>query len=234
VVVPVFNQVHLTKQLLNVLCEFTPVQELVVVDNGSTDGTQEYLNEIKKRYADTTLIVSPKFDKNRGFVAAVNLGLRICSGDIIIILSNDVQIITLDWLDQIKVALERTPKSLVGAMLITNNPWVLLESGEYIPYMSGHILAFNRQFLTDVGYLDENLVTYFEDVALSVDAMNAGYELVELPDLGLYHHGGGTGATLVDPMRLCLQSKVKFARKRGYKFAHHWADDQWPSEWEAW
>lgn len=228
-VIPVWNNVGLTQQLLDVLCEFTPSSELIIVDNCSTDGTLEYVKGLKESHPEL-LIVAPRLTYNMGFAKAVNVGLRIASGDVIIVLSNDVTIVTLDWLEDLKRTVEENPKALCGPMIIATNTWTQKADGECIPYQAGWCLAFNRQFLKDVGYLDENYELFYEDVDISYRAMLAGYSLVEIPELGLFHLGGGSGRLLEKPMRLCLQSRRQFAKKFQIEFAPHWSEIEFPEE----
>src|SRR5262249_27788359 len=60
--------------------------ELIVVDNGSTDGTVEYLNEVQRRNAFVRLFLN---EHNRGFPGANNQALREAKGDTLILLNND-------------------------------------------------------------------------------------------------------------------------------------------------
>ncbi len=229
VVVPVYNQVGLTQQLLDSLCEFTPPDQLIVVDNGSSDGTAEYLQGLQRQCPNVTILRQPT---NLGFAKAVNLGLKVATGDVLIVLSNDVRIVTLDWLSELTRMVEDHPRALAGPMIITTNDWTKKADGEHLPYVAGWLLAFHRDFLTDVGYLEEDYPLYFEDTELSYRALQAGYALVEIPELGLFHQGGGTGRLLEKPMRLCLRSRRMFARKYGIEFSPHWSEIEFPEEGE--
>ena len=72
--------------------------ELFVVDNGSTDGTPDYLAGVSD-VADVPVTVVTNAT-NRGFPAAVNQGLRAARGEYLVLLNNDV-IVTDGWLEQL-------------------------------------------------------------------------------------------------------------------------------------
>lgn len=218
IVVPVWNNVALTRQLLDVLLIVSPPDQLVVVNNGSTDGTFDYLQSLHAPKLD--IIAN---DTNLGFTRAVNQGLRIASGEVICVLSNDVRILAADWLGEVCHHLADNPKHLVGSLLIPNNPWTADVNGAMIPYIAGYMMAFRRKFLIDVGYLDEQFWAYFEDVDWSMRAMQAGYKLTELEAArdGLYHYGGRTGMLLGHrAMEICTESKIAFGKKYGIEW--HW------------
>jgi len=79
---------------------------LVFVDNGSTDGTVEYLRGVRN----ARLIANAD---HRGFPAAVNQGIAIAQGDQLLLLNNDVVVAT-GWLRRLLDALESGSKDWVG------------------------------------------------------------------------------------------------------------------------
>ena len=72
--------------------------ELIVVDNGSTDDTADYLNGV--RDASATPVTVVKNAHNRGFPAAINQGLQKARGEYLVLLNNDA-VVTDGWLDQL-------------------------------------------------------------------------------------------------------------------------------------
>ena len=93
IIIPVFNQWKFTKQCIQSIQAFThPTQaEIIVVDNGSQDGTAEYLKEFP-------FIKTITFYSNLGFVEACNAGAKAASGEVLCFLNNDT-ILTADWLE---------------------------------------------------------------------------------------------------------------------------------------
>ena len=92
IVVPVFNEVDLIEELLSRIkkvCEgLRRTYEIVIVDDGSTDGSYE---KLKKIQANDNSLRIVKFTRNFGQQAAVLAGFRISKGDIIVQLDSDLQ-----------------------------------------------------------------------------------------------------------------------------------------------
>src|SRR5207249_3587528 len=81
--------------------------ELIFVDNGSTDGTVDFLQSIPG----ATVITNPQ---NKGFPAAANQGISAAQGRYICLLNNDT-VLTTGWLRRMLAALQRDPHAgLVG------------------------------------------------------------------------------------------------------------------------
>ena len=108
IVIVTHNQLEYTRQCLDSINRLTDeAYELIVVDNGSSDGTVEYLRSL----ADVRLIVN---DANRGFPAAANQGMAVATGRQILLLNNDV-VVTTGWLFRLLRALHGDPAiGLVG------------------------------------------------------------------------------------------------------------------------
>ena len=68
--------------------------EVIVVDNGSRDGTPDYLRAMSRRFSRLRPILN---DSNRGFAAASNQGLAVAQGDALVLLNNDT-IVPRGWL----------------------------------------------------------------------------------------------------------------------------------------
>src|SRR5262249_34834883 len=99
VIVPCLNQLPFTRQCLASLFAHTrPPWELIVVNNGSTDGTPLYLQGIRDAApVPVAVITNPE---NRGFPVACNQGLQAARGSYLVLLNNDA-IVTPDWLDHL-------------------------------------------------------------------------------------------------------------------------------------
>jgi Glycosyl transferase family 2 len=99
VIVPCWNQLEFTRQCIVALRSYTrPPWELIVVDNGSTDGTGAYLSGVQDAAAVPVTVIANT--TNRGFPAAINQGLQQARGEYLVLLNNDV-VVTDAWLDQI-------------------------------------------------------------------------------------------------------------------------------------
>ncbi len=99
VIMPCSNQLEFTRQCICALKNHTRLPwELIVIDNGSTDGTGAYLTGVQDAAAVPVIVVSNK--ENRGFPAAINQGLQAARGEYLVLINNDV-VVTDAWLDQL-------------------------------------------------------------------------------------------------------------------------------------
>ncbi|MBZ0267478.1 glycosyltransferase family 2 protein, partial [bacterium] len=157
--------------------------EVIVVDNGSTDGTGEYLRDRQKSHGNLRVVTNRE---NRGFAAGNNLGFAVAHGGRIVLLNNDTAV-TDGWLSGLARVLARHPEcGLVGPMsnyvsgpqLVANVPYRALEDMERfaIEWACDHtgsracarIVGFcwlmRREVLDAIGGLDERFGTgNFED-----------------------------------------------------------------------
>jgi GT2 family glycosyltransferase len=91
VVIPTWNGRHLLVECLDGLARSTVAAETIVVDNGSTDGTAEWLDAA---HPDVHVVRNPR---NLGFAAGINQGIRATSGRWVAPLNND-PVPESDWL----------------------------------------------------------------------------------------------------------------------------------------
>lgn len=118
VVVVTYNNLELTIACLRSLEENSewPKLEVIVVDNASCDGTQDYLATWAAEGERRKVVLN---ESNRGFAAANNQGLALASGDYLVLLNNDT-VVTRGWLRGLVNHLRKDPDiGLVGP--VTNN-----------------------------------------------------------------------------------------------------------------
>lgn len=110
IVIPVFNQLHCTRQCLESLNEFGyPDSMIVVVDNASTDGTADFL---AARPALRVIANS----ENRACAAAWNQGSAISTTDWVLFLNNDV-VVSHGWLENLVAFAEESPVDIASPAL---------------------------------------------------------------------------------------------------------------------
>lgn len=112
IIVPVFNRLAYTRDCLHGIMEFTPAMyEVIVVDNGSTDGSGDWL-------AGVPGLRLLRNETNHGFARACNAGAAIARGEWLLFLNNDT-IPQPGWLTAMIAAAERDPRiAIVGSKLI--------------------------------------------------------------------------------------------------------------------
>lgn len=200
-----WNGRKLLKNCLTSIKENTsyPNYEIIVVDNGSTDGSQTF---IKESYPNINLIENKK---NLGFSKANNQGIIAAGGDFIFLLNNDTQV-TKNWLTNlIEVAESDSKIGIVGCKMIFPNGEVQ-HAGGYITnagigrhysngeegeveYVTGASMLIKREVIDKIGLLDEKFTPiYFEDTDLCFRARKAGFKVVYTPKSSIMHYEAAT------------------------------------------
>ena len=120
IIIPCFNAVEYTKQCIESILQQTNMSyELILINNGSSDGTKEYFKILKKKLKPNEKlqkIIIVQAEKNLGVAKALNLGISKSIGKYICYLNNDV-IVTKDWLKKL-VNVSKSDKKIgaVGTM----------------------------------------------------------------------------------------------------------------------
>ncbi len=107
VIVPCWNQLEFTRQCIAALmrCTRSP-WELIVVNNGSSDGTGDYLAGVQDASAVPVTVIANS--TNLGFPAAINQGLKYARGEYLMLLNNDA-VVTEGWLEQLVALTKAEP-----------------------------------------------------------------------------------------------------------------------------
>lgn len=194
-VVPVYNGQGTIAECLDSLLALRYPEdriELVVVDNGSNDGTADVL----RRYGERIVRLA---ETTRGPAAARNAGLRSATGDVVAFTDADCQV-DPDWLTAVVAPLEAPEVGIAGGTIRALPPANAVERfGEEIhdhrqvievfepPYAITMNWASRRAVLEEVGGFDESF-RRCEDVDLSYRMIQAGYTLAFAPAAVVYHH----------------------------------------------
>ncbi len=93
VVVPVYNERATLETVLERLEQVPLDLEVLVVDDGSTDGTRDLVRELESRYGLKVIL----HERNRGKGAAVRTGLEACTGDVVVIQDADLEYLPSEY-----------------------------------------------------------------------------------------------------------------------------------------
>jgi len=212
IVILTFNQLPYTIECVESIQRHTPEQyELIFIDNGSTDGTVQWLNTLRDKPASCCTIIAN--DSNRGFAAGCNQGLAAARGDYLLLLNNDV-VVTKGWLAGLLSCFRLRPDTgLVGPLTnhisgIQRMPGspsgpqdgldlfadkLRIQYGGrriYQRRIVGFCMLFSRALLNRVGYLDESFGSgNFEDDDYCLRTELEGYRNVIAGDVFIHHYG---------------------------------------------
>ena len=188
--------------------------EIIVADNASVDGSQTYIREHFPE------VIIEQLPVNRGFTGACNAGMRVTSGEFVVLLNNDTEV-DANWVQVIVDAFARYPDagSVASKMLLFNQRDRIHTTGdfyrvdgrpvnrgvweqdrgqydreEYVFSACGGSSAYRRQMLEDIGLLDDDYFFSCEDVDIGWRAQLQGYKCVYAPNAIVYHELSASGA----------------------------------------
>ncbi len=239
IIIPSFN----TKKLLST-CLDTVIKsfnnsdmsyEIIVVDNGSTDGTKEQIEKDFKR-------VIKLFNKsNVGYGASNNLGLKKAKGEYILLLNSDTEIVG-NALEVLYCEAKSHPKTFVGAKLFNSdttpqasagpeyNLWtvflMLFCKGDHmgwtrsspgsscgVDWVSGACMLGKRADFEAVGGFDEDIFMYMDEMDFLFRARSMGYKVRFVSEAHVVHVGAASSGSRKDPVGQIFRGLAYYYRK---------------------
>lgn len=241
IVVLTRNQLPYTRKCLESIEKHTQVPyEIIVVDNGSSDGTTKFLQEWAAQKTNRHLILN---SENLGFAKGNNLGIAKSTGRYVVLINNDV-VVTPGWLERLLACAARDASiGIVGP--VTNSvsgpqyvdqPLYDLDSlaglDEFAKDWSdkhcrqvlgvvrvvGFCMFIRREVIDRIGGLDEQYgLGNFEDDDFCLRAAIAGFRSVIARDCYVHHYGSRTFAgENIDYRSLMARNWELFKKKWGY------------------
>jgi GT2 family glycosyltransferase len=214
-VIPNWNgKDHLRTCLDSVHAQTLPPSRTILVDNGSEDGSVEFVEQ------EFPWVECIRIGHNAGFAVAVNRGILAGKDDFVALLNNDTELET-SWLQFLAAALgeDRSAGMAACKMLRFEHRDVIDGAGDALtragaPYTRGAgepddgrygtgsyvfgacagAALYRRELFDAIGLFDEDFISYYEDVDLSMRALLAGWKCLYVPEARCYHKRGATSA----------------------------------------
>lgn len=245
IIIVTFNNFTYTKLCIESIYARTayPKFEVIIVDNASTDGTREYLEELEGKRRNVKVILN---QENQGFAAASNIGIKISKGEFVILLNNDT-IVTRGWISGLIKHLIKNPQvgmvgpvtNAIGNEAKINVPYsdisdIELFADNYtsrnrgivfeIPVLALFCVAMRRDIIERVGLLDEQFsVGMFEDDDYAMRMKQAGLKTVCTEDVFIHHFGRASFGKLKSQeyQRIFTENKRKYEDKWAMTWVPH-------------
>lgn len=216
VLIPTRDRVDLLRQCVSSLLHRTDYDrlEILILDNGSQEpATMQYFEQLRAESRVRVIRIDMPFN----FSAINNRGAAAASGDVLLLLNNDIEAIEFEWLRELVSHAVRPGIGAVGAMLyypndtiqhagvvlgiggVAGHAYVGMPRGnpgdkhraaltQAASAVTGACLAVRASVFHEVGGLDETLAVAFNDIDFCIRVREAGYRNVWTPFAQLYHH----------------------------------------------
>ena len=206
-----YNGLKFQQQCLDTLKKISyDNYEIIVVDNGSTDGSVEV---VKENFKDVVILET---GKNNGFARGCNIGIKYAidnACEYILLLNNDTEV-DKEFLSNMMDVAEKDSKNIVTCKMYYYNPSDIIwsaggaikwnkgityhfgedkpdtyetEKGKYVEFTPGCCILAYKDAFKDIGYLDEKYFMYYEDTDFCVRAKLNNYKIWYEPTSKLYH-----------------------------------------------
>jgi len=201
IIIPTWNGKELLEKNLSQVLKTIPENcEVIVVENGSTDGSKEYLNQLKIESSKLKVIINKK---NLGFIKGCNQGVQKALGDYVVLLNNDV----LPKKNFLQNGLRhfKEPDTFAVSFNEINNdggwsdiswydgyfnylPGEKTEKPHISGWASGGSAVFRKTMWDKLGGLDEMYAPfYWEDVDISYRGWKMGWKIIWDPEAKVIH-----------------------------------------------
>jgi GT2 family glycosyltransferase len=220
VIVLCWNNLHFLRQFLPTLLTHTPsdIADILIVDNGSTDGTRDWLAEHHP------LVSYRELGENFGYAGGYKLVMKEITTTYTVLLNSDVEV-TGGWIERLVAFMDEHPKAGAAAPKIISfsdrksfeyagaaGGWIdrygypfcrgrifssiEADSGQYdqaarIFWASGACMMLRTEAYRLSGELDEHFFAHMEEIDLCWRMHNHGYEVWFVPESSVFHVGGG-------------------------------------------
>lgn len=217
IIIPTYNAKDLLANCLTSLsCLDYKNYETIIVDNGSTDGTPQFLSE---NFSNIKIIEN---NKNVGFAGACNIGYTHAHGDYILLLNNDTTVESNLLTEMVKLLeKDKTVGACQPKIMLMDQPEYFDSLGSYLSIYGflihhglrekdcgqydyeaeifstkGTCMLIRRSIIENVGLFDTDFFAYFEETDLCWRIWLAGYRVLYTPKTRILHKVGATSTKM--------------------------------------
>lgn len=225
IIIPNYNGLKFMDECIRSLNAQTyPNFRTLVVDNGSTDGSVEWL---KEHQIDTIFL-----PENTGFSGAVNVGIKAADTPYVLLLNNDVRVDEYFVAEMVR-AIGQSERifSVSSRMIQMYHPDRLDDAGDMYSLLgwayqrgvgrdlthyrrSSRVFSacagaaiYRREVFEEIGYFDEMHFAYLEDIDVGYRARIAGYDNIYCPAALVWHVGSGTSGSKYNSFKVKLAAR---------------------------
>jgi hypothetical protein len=220
IIIPTWNTAEITLRCVNsIVKHLGKLVEIIVVDNGSTDSTQDVLKKTTVKYV--------KLDKNYGYATACNAGAKVATSEYLLFLNSDMELIDKEVLAMVNFYKKNINCGLVGPQFF--NPdlspqgsvfppqtplnafrefWLHQKTfSKYFPKtdkpdkvwaISGGAVLISKKNYQSVGGWSQKYHMYYEDLDLCRQTRNRGFSIYYFPSCRFIHRHGASGANIAN------------------------------------
>ena len=227
VVIPNYNgEKYIRGCLDSLLKQSLKADEIIIVDNNSSDNSLEIIQE----YKDYIKLICLK--QNHGFSVAVNEGIKASNTEFVTLLNNDTEL-EENWLEELVkcISIEKRIFSCCSKMIRYDNKEVIDDAGDEYTLLGwarkigdgknisqytekrevfsscAGAAIYRKSILDEIGYFDENFFAYLEDMDISYRAKIYGYINYYCPSAKVYHIGSATSGSKHNDFKVKLASR---------------------------
>ncbi len=170
VIIPVYNEKETISPAIRRVIDVPIHKEIIVVDDGSTDGTGDILRDTVKEDPEIEVIF---LGRNMGKGSAIRAGIEKVSGDFVVIQDADLEYDPMDWIEMLRVAVSEDAPVVYGSRVLGGGPKSSLAF-----YFGGRLLSVLTNILYRTGITDEPTCykMFRADIIKSLELRCTGFE----------------------------------------------------------
>lgn len=226
--------------------------EVIVVDNNSTDGSQDMIREIFPQ------IILIENKHNVGFARANNQGYRTSQGDYLLFLNSDTLILNGAIVTMMTYITNNPGVGITGPKILNSDhqptrsymrflnvkmfflgskylSW-FIDTGKYrlhydnydfsstqsVPWLSGACLMTSRRIFQEAGCFDEHYFLYLDDMDLCMQVKKNGYSNIYLPSAEIVHLFGGSSKPKKSELKRIYGESAKHYFRKNFSIIEYW------------